>query len=113
LEFKKRNGPAVSAKFEAWRGGEIGAKAERLLSASVTREASEMAWDENETCLGCGNPIAARRDDARFCSAACRQAHYRRRLAAKVEARQRDLEAAKRASAHAKAREDFIASLIG
>jgi len=72
-----------------------------------------MAWDENETCLGCGKPIAARRSDARFCSAACRQAHYRRRLAAKAAASQRALEEVKRASAHAKAREDFLASLIG
>ena len=64
-------------------------------------------------CEGCGRLTTGRRADARYCSAACKQASYRGRKEAQASASRRDLEAAKRASAEAKARADFVASLIG
>jgi hypothetical protein len=67
----------------------------------------------NKPCLGCGRSIQPHRVDTLYCSAACRQRSYRGRLAAQAAEAQRTLEAAKRASAHAKQRSDFIASLIG
>jgi hypothetical protein len=67
----------------------------------------------NKPCLDCGRPIQPHRVDALYCSAACRQRSYRGRLAAQAAEAQRPLEAAKRASAQAKQRSDFVATLIG
>jgi hypothetical protein len=60
---------------------------------------------ETVICVGCGKLATDRRADAKFCSAACKQASYRGRKEA-------ELEEAERVNAKAKERSDFIASLI-
>jgi hypothetical protein len=72
-----------------------------------------MALDESTACLGCGKPITGRRPHALYCSASCKQRSYRGRLEVQAIENARALEEAKRAEAHARVRQDFIASLIG
>jgi hypothetical protein len=38
------------------------------------------ATRERVTCKHCGQPFVPKRDDARYCSAACKQAAYRQRF---------------------------------
>jgi hypothetical protein len=57
-------------------------------------------------CTGCGKGFNNRRQDARFCSAACKQDSYRRRLAAKAEEAERAREVIRKAR-------DLACTLIG
>ena len=65
-----------------------------------------MASEANKPCLMCGRPATTRRAHATFCSAACRQAAYRERLAAEAEAAERARERHQKAI-------DLAHSLIG
>jgi hypothetical protein len=62
--------------------------------------------ERTQICVGCRRGFSNRRQDARYCSAACKQDSYRRRLAARAKEAERAREATRR-------RADFIASLIG
>ena len=57
-------------------------------------------------CVGCGKGFNNRRQDSRYCSAACKQDGYRRRLIAKAAEAERAREAHQRAV-------DLAHSLIG
>jgi hypothetical protein len=56
-----------------------------------------MRTDTLAACAGCGRVIAYRRADSKYCSAACKQAHYRARKEAQAEEDERAREAHRRA----------------
>jgi hypothetical protein len=70
-----------------------------------------------QICVGCRKDFTNRRRDALFCSAACKQHDYRRRLDEKAAAdRARALaeqRAAERAVEEAKRIDDLVHALIG
>jgi hypothetical protein len=68
-------------------------------------------------CAGCGKGFDNRRQDARFCSASCKQAHYRQRLAVRAAEAERARDLAQREAERAREATrraiDLACSLIG